>query len=58
MSDYYLVNGERVRWQDLIRLAKQYGYEGDGFMLLVSEAVEVLRENGFVVENDKVESER
>ncbi len=53
MSKEYLIDGEPVDFMEIIRRAKKLGYEGDGGMLLSSEASDVLRQHGHTVGTTK-----
>jgi len=45
----YMVDNETVDWGQLIKMAEDYGYEGEGGIYYTSGAAKVLRENGFTV---------
>lgn len=46
----YLIDGEPVEWQEIIKRARQYGYDGD--FLQTSIAAGILRDNGHTVERN------
>lgn len=46
----YLIDGEPVHWQEIIRKAEEYGYSGE--IKQTSIAAKILRENGHVVEDN------
>ncbi|MFA7628585.1 MAG: hypothetical protein WCY37_04260 [Candidatus Dojkabacteria bacterium] len=46
----YLLDGKRVPWQHIIRVAKRHGYKGKDGIFLTSEAADVLRAFGYSVD--------
>ena len=50
MKKQYLLDGKPVTFSQLINEAQELGYDGNGGLLLTSEAAAVLREHGHTVE--------
>lgn len=48
----YLIDKEPVDGNELIKRAKELGYEGYGGIFMTSQAAGVLRENGYTVVNN------
>jgi hypothetical protein len=49
MASTYFVNEKKVDWKELIRLAKEHGYEEEDGLYTTSRAAQLLRECGFDV---------
>ena len=56
MKKPYLIDGEPADMDDIIDLAKKHGYEGYGIVFTTSAAARVLRENGYKVEENTLNS--
>lgn len=47
-----MIDGEPVDWKEIIRRAKEYGYEGE--VMQTSIAAGILRKHGHTVEENKL----
>ena len=50
----YHIDNEPASARDIIRKAREYGYEGSGGFYLSSQASDILREHGHIVGDIKV----
>jgi len=48
----YMIDGEPIDWSSLIKVAKEEGYYSDSGIYQTSEAANLLRKNGHVVERN------
>ena len=55
MAEFYYVDNEKITFQNLIKMAKSFGYHEPSGIYLTSRAVKILRENGFKVSDTKEE---
>jgi hypothetical protein len=49
-TQYYSLDGDKVDFQELIRVAKLFGYVSNDGIYTTSEAARVLRDNGIAVD--------